>query len=127
MNDQAGVAGTLAKYQSKMGHFVCVVAKRGYDPYGQQEFYGINFVGLRKSHNLLLRTWGVLWFYCYVSWCAWHFDVVHIHSQYLICLFLPFKAKILEFHGTDVRGSPSKRWAVDVAVTKLFLKLYGGG
>jgi len=38
------------------------------------------------------------------------YDIVHIHSSLLTALFLPFKPKILEFHGDDIRTYPSMYW-----------------
>ena len=125
--DAAGVSGCLAKYQRKLCHDGCVVVRDGYDVYGLQNYYGVAIVGPKRRRGLFWRSINVFWFYCYIAWCAWRFDVVHIHSQYLIWFFLPFKTKVLEFHGTDVRRNPTKRWGIDVAVTTIFLKLFKEG
>lgn len=127
VNDAAGVAGSLAKYQTRLGHNVSVVVRDGYDSCGLQRYYSMSVVGPKRHKGILWRSLSVLWFYCYVAWCGRKFDVIHIHSQYLVWFFLPFKNKVIEFHGTDVRRYPSKRWGIDIAVTSLFLKLYSRG
>lgn len=38
------------------------------------------------------------------------YDIVHIHSSLLCALFLPFKPKIIEFHGDDIRSFPTMAW-----------------
>lgn len=132
VNDPAAVAGTLAKYQRMLGNDVLVVNRDGYDGLGQKQFYGTRIVGLRRRRfrrfgllqkplRLAHRTLSVAVFYLDVALLARKFDVVHIHSQYLVSLFLPFKPKIIEFHGDDIRPAPTKRWWIDQKVTGLFL------
>lgn len=125
VNDAAGVAGCLAKYQSRMGLSVAVVCRGGYDMSKQEEFYHVHLLG-SKHHNIFERVINVLSFYCYVAWVSRSFDVIHVHSQYLVGFFLPFKRVVYEFHGSDVRLYPQRRWGIDSAVTSLFLKLNGG-
>jgi len=131
--DQAGVACLMAKYQRKLGHEALVVVRDGYDGLKQKAFYGVKVVGmkkrkfrkfkfLRKPLYLIHRTINVLYFYLYVAWISRHFDVVHIHSVYLVSFFLPFKPKIVEFHGDDARRFPSKKWRIDKVVTRFYLK-----
>lgn len=127
VNDVAGVAGTLAKYQTRLGHKVSVVSRSGYDNYLLQHFYNVQLIGIKNRKGIVWRTLSVLWFYCFISWSSLRFDVVHIHGQYLVWFFIPFKAKVLEFHGSDVRHYPNRNWAIGDAVTKVFLKLYFGG
>ncbi len=134
MNDNAGVAGLLAKYQRRLGHEVLVVCRDGYDGFGQKEFYGVKIVGpkrrrfakfgfLQKPLRLIQRTFSVCYFYLWVGINAYRFDVIHIHSQYLVSLFLPFSKKVIEFHGDDIRRSPSKRWRIDKFITGLYLRV----
>ena len=59
----------------------------------------------------------------YVAFYGRKFDLVHIHGVFLLSLFLPFKPKIIEFHGTDVRSCPDGRWWIQRKVTDLFLRL----
>lgn len=133
VNDQAGVAGVLAKYQKKLGHTVKVVVRRGYDSFGMQTYYGETFVGLQRRDfanygvigkvvRLIYRSLNVCYFYFYVAWTARRFDIVHIHSQYLVSFLIPFKSKLIHFHGSDIRDYPSNRWCIDKWVTSLFLK-----
>ena len=135
VNDQAAVSGILAKYQRLLGHNVVeVVVRYGYDGLGQKLFYGDHFVGpkrrrfkkfgfFQKPLRLISRTVSVIYFYFYVMVHARLFDVVHIHSQYLVSLWLPFKPKIIEFHGDDIRSTPTVRWWIDRAVTSCYLWL----
>jgi hypothetical protein len=125
VNDAAGVAVTLAKYQARIGHEVSVVV-RSKDRSGLHEQV-TSVCSNRQGKNIFIRTLDVLRFYCYVAVHGRCFDIIHIHTQYLVCLFLPFKPKVIEFHGSDVRKWPSRRWAVDVAVTSLFLRLFQEG
>ena len=127
----------MAKYQRRLGHEALVVIRHGYDGLGQKRFYGAKKVGMKITKNqllkygvlgkilwLILRTLNVLYFYLYVAWISRHYDVVHIHSCYLVSFFLPFKPKIIEFHGDDARSFPSKKWKIDRIVTRLYLKLF---
>jgi len=115
----------LAKYQARLGHVASVVV-RYKDKSGLHE--NVSVVCLKvHGKNIFYRTLDVLRFYCYVAVHGRRFDIIHIHTQYLACLFLPFKPKIIEFHGSDVRRYPSRRWAIDVAVTTFFLRLFREG
>jgi hypothetical protein len=124
VNDAAGVAVNLAKYQTRLGHTVCVVL-RNQTLAGLHE--SVSYISAKHKHNLVYRTLDVFRFYCYVAAYGRRFDIIHIHTQYLVWFFLPFKHKILEFHGSDVRNFPSCRWAIDVAVTSIFLRLFREG
>ena len=124
VNDAAGVAVALARYQSRLGHNACVVV-RNRTLVGLHE--GVTSTSMNKSRNLFERTFDVAKFYVYVAAYAWRFDIIHVHTQYLVALFLPFKAKLLEFHGSEVRRYPNRNWAVGDAVTNVFLKLFRRG
>ena len=76
---------------------------------------------LKYPLRIVWRTLNDLHFYLYVVFVSRKFDLIHIHTSYLLSFFLPFKAKIIEFHGSDVRGKPSRRWWIDRKVTGLFL------
>jgi hypothetical protein len=134
IHDNAGVAGLIAEYQRRLGHDAIVVCRDGYDGLKQKEYYGIRIIGpkrrrfksfgiLQKPLRLTQRTICVICFYSWIAFNAHHFDIVHIHSQYLVSLVLPFTKKVIEFHGDDIRSSPTKRWWIDRFVTGWFLKL----
>lgn len=124
VNDVAGVAVNLAKYQTRLGHNVCVVM-RNRTLVGLHETF--LSVSNKKHHGIVNRSLNVFRFYCYVAAFGRRFDVIHIHTQYLVWFFLPFKKKLLEFHGSDVRKYPNRNWAIDGAITKLFLTLFSRG
>jgi hypothetical protein len=124
VNDAAGVAVNLAKYQSRLGNTVSVVV-RNQTLTGLHEV--ITSLSPKKKRNLVARTLDVFKFYCYVAAYSRRFDIIHIHTQYLVWLFVPFKPKVLEFHGSEVRSYPNRNWAIGDAVTKVFLKLFNGG
>lgn len=108
----------MARYQRKLGHEAVVIMPDGYDGYKQRAYYGVQIVGPRKrafAHFGLLKKplrfafsfYSKLYFYFYAAWVARLYDVVHIHSVYPVSLLLPFKPKIVEFHGDEIRSSPN--------------------
>lgn len=134
VHDQAGVSGTLAKYQRKLGHISEVIVRDGYDAYGIQSFYAdkvvtpkvpkftqLSFVG--KILRYSFRTLTVLMFYLYIFFHSRHFDIVHIHSCW-IASFFTLKPKVIEFHGDDIRKFPSRKWKIDRIATDWFIKHY---
>jgi hypothetical protein len=131
VGDQAGVACILAKYQRKLGHFSEVIMRDGYDGVSIHKFYGTRIVTPKTPKvnvpvvgNIVrysLRTLMVFVFYLYVSVYSRKFDVVHIHSCW-IASFFTFKPKVVEFHGDEIRGSPSKRWFIDTLLTSFFVQ-----
>ncbi len=124
VNDAAGVSVAYAKYQHRLGHQACVVMRnRALEGLHEE----VTSTSPKHHRNLLSRAIDVLRFYCYVAAYGRRFDIIHIHTQYLVWFFLPFKAKVLEFHGSEVRQYPSRNWAIDVAVTHVFLRLFSGG
>lgn len=117
--DQAGVAAVLSKHQRSIGQESYVLTNENYDGLGINKFYRnirLNFKLrrcasfprilvriFRKINSLYISTQ----FYITASRYAKHFDILHIHSVALQVFFVPFKPKILEFHGDDIRLSPS--------------------
>ncbi len=96
--DQAGVACTLAKYQTIAGNESKVIVLAAVDKYGIYDFYkrycmkvdGLNFTKTCLSE-------------------AENADLIHVHSRSDIYLevyrkFRRSKKMILHYHGTDVRG-----------------------
>ncbi|MGI8832327.1 MAG: hypothetical protein ACR2IS_06800 [Nitrososphaeraceae archaeon] len=96
--DQAGVACTLAKYQTIAGNESKVIVSAAVDKYGIYDFYkrycmvidGSNFAKTCLSE-------------------AENADLIHVHSRSDIFLeayrkFRRSKKLILHYHGTDVRG-----------------------
>lgn len=135
--DQAGVSGLLAEYQRKLGHYVDVICRDGYDGLKQKEYYNVRIIGpkrkrfkgfglLQKPLKFLNIIFSVLIFYGYTAIHSRKFDVIHIHSHFLISFLIPFKQKIIEFHGDDIRSKPSKRWAIEGAVKSFYLRYLRG-
>jgi len=125
----------MAQYQRKLGHTVVVIMPDGHDGYKQKAYYGIQFVGPRRrafAHFGILRkplafaflVFTRLYFYFYVAWVARLYDVVHIHSVYAVSLLLPFKPKIIEFHGDEIRNYPNLHGKLYRFVLRLFLWLH---
>lgn len=94
--DQAGVACILAKYQRREGHFVTVIKRKGYDPFGIYAFYGEAELDITRDE-----------FYEAVLQKARHYDIIHIHSIGRLVKRLkkeyPEKKIILHYHGSDLR------------------------
>ena len=53
------------------------------------------------------------------------YDIIHIHSIYGVCYIMPFKHKVVEFHGDDIRKAPSMYWRIKPLRAKLFAKCFG--
>jgi hypothetical protein len=142
--DQAGVAGCLAKYQRKRGHIAHVIIRDGFDGLGINKYYGSILTDcasrqvetdlvyrkylslpapLKRLAKRIAKVNKALRFYITAMRYAKNYDILHIHSLYAVVFFVPFKKKILEFHGDDVRFCPSKRSRIDGLQTRIFLKL----
>jgi hypothetical protein len=51
------------------------------------------------------------------------FDVIHVHNnQWLLWLLIPFKNRVLEFHGTDLRQKPAR--GKQAKYNRLFLRIF---
>jgi len=152
--DQAGVAGVMAKYQRKLGIEVSVIKRDGFNGLGIDDFYGTMKVvklprisdplrqpverriylslprSLRKLVKRAIRAHRALKFYVEVARQSRRYDLLHIHSVYLACLFAPFKKKIIEFHGDDIRRYPSKRSVLSRRIQRAavsFVRLFSDG
>jgi hypothetical protein len=126
--DCSCVAECLAKNQRRLGHKVDV-EKFGadFDGSGMDDCYGTTQVFRpdasslykyfkrvlpknRKLRRILYKLWRIypqLKFYLYVMRHYRGFDVLHIHMVWPVVFFTPFKKKIIEFHGDDVRHAPT--------------------
>ena len=98
INDQAGVACILAKYQRRIGTQSKVLSYHKNDKFGIFKVYK-NYVHLVDRND-------------FVNYCiseAKDADIVHIHSmeEYVIKIrkiYGKSKKIILHYHGTDIRG-----------------------
>jgi glycosyltransferase involved in cell wall biosynthesis len=144
--DTAGVAACLTKYQRLVGHDVTVVKLGNWDGKGIDEYYGtpltyephdstiyksakaklshLNF-GLKKLLYRLWSSYPTLKLYWFVIRNKKHYDLLHVHSMWHILFFVPFKPKIFEFHGDDVRKTPSMYSWLRRLPAKLFVSIYG--
>ena len=131
--DECGIAGMLSRTFRERG-IVCNVVKRfGFDNGLHQDSYYntrliVNLayppvksedVCLKRKLYLILPSFlrGLAWklfsfnrtlcFYVMAMKQAKNYELVHIHSLFWMCLFVPFKPKVLLFHGDDIRESPS--------------------
>lgn len=95
--DHAGVSGILAKYQRRMGYDVEVVKREGFDPYGINEYYGINIYKGRAQH-----------FYYFLIWEAKNWDLIHFHADFIQLLPFIRKPIVLHFHGSELRNRKVK-------------------
>jgi len=128
--DQAGVSGILAKFQRKLGHKAIVVKAEGYDIFNIDEYYGNLLLPTRKLEGgkakKLLRKFhkitDSLRFYIQVSRLSRPFDIVHIHDAFITSYFMPFKKKVILWHGASVR----KNWQGDIRglIKKIHTKLF---
>ncbi len=107
MEDAAGVAYILAKYQQRQGHESKVIKYIDLDKYGIAKFYQDYAFSVRVEE--------------FAKTCAREaeaVDVVHIHSAIAVLFMLRkkfgrSKKLILHYHGTDIRGlSRFKGWRV---------------
>lgn len=100
INDQAGVACILAKFQEKQGVKSKVIAIA--DKYGIKDYYKNNVILVEKEnfYNACLNQ-------------ADSYDIVHLHSVDALVYKLrrkygKKKKIILHYHGTDLRGNYKK-------------------
>jgi hypothetical protein len=133
--DKAGVAGLLAKYQRLRGHEAVVMIQKGVRSYDHETVYSMNEIGLnpntfegwgflRKPLRKLFEKIASYTFLFKAALIARKFDVIHIHdNQWLLWLLIPFKNKVLEFHGTDLRQKPAR--GKQAKYNRLFLRIFG--
>lgn len=144
--DQAGVSCLLALYQRKLGHQADIIIREEYSS-GIAETYGLTgqmfflrekidktttvrrvYYQLPKVMQSFIRAAKFklrsLRFFVIVMKKAKHYNVLHIHSRWMCIFFVPFKKKIMHWHGDDCRRKPTfkprlKRW-----ITRLFIHFY---
>jgi hypothetical protein len=141
VSDCAGVGAVLAKYQRQLGHESCVAKFGNWDGRGIDEYYNIKTTftpqsssvykaakkGLPRNRSLrrvLFKLWSIypsLKLYSFVLHELKNYDVLHIHGSWGIALFLWRQPHVLEFHGDDVRKSPSMYSWFRKNTTKLFV------
>jgi hypothetical protein len=133
--DKAGVAGLLAKYQRLIGHEAVVVIQKDNFSYGHETIYSVTKIGLKpkkfEDYGFLKKPLRKLFekianytFLFKAALIARKFDVIHIHNnQWLLWLLIPFKNKVLEFHGTDLRQKPAR--GKQAKYNRLFLRIFG--
>ena len=102
INDQAGVACILAKYQSIKGRESKVLSYNKIDKFGILKFYN-DYVDIVERDNFVA--------YCISE--AKDANVIHIHSKEELVIkmrktFGNSKKIILHYHGTDIRGLKNK-------------------
>jgi len=130
----------MAKYLRFLGHEVKVLKRYGYDGLGIGEFYNhtpvlkpssafrfkLNFLPskIKKALKYINRKFTSLRFFFIVMKEAKKYDIVHVHSNWKVLFFIPFKKKILEFHGDDIRIHPSNKNKLTHFLNYLFLKFY---
>jgi hypothetical protein len=133
--DKAGVAGLLAKYQRLIGHEAVVVIQKDISSYGHETICSVTKIGLKpkkfEDYGFLKKPLRKLFekianytFLFKAALIARKFDVIHIHdNQWLLWLLIPFKNKVLEFHGTDLRQKPAR--GKQAKYNRLFLRIFG--
>jgi len=130
--DQAGVSGLMAYYQKNLGHHADIIKLKEFDD-GIMGKYGFELIPFKlKTYpalpRVILRTlkrkWRSLTFYFAVKRIAKKYDILHIHSLWLCVFFTPFKKKIIEFHGDDVRKEPHLKKGLRRFSTSLFIYFY---
>lgn len=102
INDQAGVACILAKYQQRNGIESKVLSSNTVDKFGILKFYK-DYVKVGTSFNFFDQ--------CIDE--AKKADIIHIHSNEILVfkirkIFGNSKKIILHYHGTDIRGLNKK-------------------
>ena len=121
INDQAGVACILAKYQSIKGRESKVLSYNKIDKFGILKFYN-DYVDIVERDNFVA--------YCISE--AKDANVIHIHSKEELVIkmrktFGNSKKIILHYHGTDIRGLKNKNNQIffNIQNTKTRAKSFG--
>lgn len=142
--DQAGVNCLMALYQRELGHQADIIMRKEFDSHCY--FYGfsekimellpapegsaskriyLHFPEFTKGIIRYFRKKSMaLKFYLRVLRDAKDYDVLHVNSVWMVCLLLPFKKKILEFHGDDMRKSPTFVNPVSRFIVRAFIRFY---
>lgn len=115
INDQAGVACILAKFQEKQGVESKVIAIA--DKYGIKEYYKNNVIFVEKEN-----------FYSASLNESASYDIIHIHSVDALVYKLRRrygnrKKIILHYHGTDLRGNYKKSISLAVKLDRLKVRM----
>jgi len=144
--DQAGVSCLLALYQRKLGHVADIIMREEFSA-GMMEYYGLTekyfymaekidkTTTKRKAYYKLpepirnyvrsiKRKLRSIRFHLKVREAAKNYDIVHIHSSWISLLFIPFKKKIIHWHGDDCRKQPSLKPRFKKWLTRLFILIY---
>ncbi len=142
--EQAGVNCLMAKYQIQLGNNVHIIMCNEFDSHCY--FYGF----IRKTVQIepipegelskriflkcpkFVRDWArtlrrklpIFKFYFRVIEESKDYDILHINSVWQVCLLLPFKKKIVEFYGDDLRNSPSFSSPLKKLLTRTFVRFY---
>lgn len=115
INDQAGVACILAKFQEKQGVKSKVIAIA--DKYGIKEYYKNNVILVKKEnfYNTSLNE-------------SASYDIIHLHSVDALVYKLRRKYGnkkkiILHYHGTDLRGNYKKSISLALRLKRVGIKM----
>jgi glycosyltransferase involved in cell wall biosynthesis len=115
INDQAGVACILAKFQEKQGVKSKVIAIA--DKYGIKEYYKNNVILVEQEN-----------FYTACINEADSYDILHLHSVDALVYKLrrkygKKKKIILHYHGTDLRGSYKKSTSAELRLKRVGVRI----
>ena len=115
INDQAGVACILAKFQEKQGVKSKVIAIP--DKYGIKEYYKNNVILVEKEnfYNTSLNE-------------SASYDIIHLHSVDALVYKLRRrygnkKKIILHYHGTELRGNYKKSISLALRLKRVGVKM----
>jgi hypothetical protein len=113
-----------------MGHQSVVAVHQDFDAYGFSDYYGGYLIPEKKNRksnvtklasrifpssiqSLLVKLHRVqrsFIYYLQVSRLSRQFDIIHIHDVIIAALMMPFKKKIIHWHGTSIR----RHWKGDI-------------
>ena len=115
INDQAGVACILAKFQEKQGVESKVIAIA--DKYGIKDYYKNNVIFVEKEN-----------FYTASLNESASYDIIHLHSVDALVYKLRRrygnrKKIILHYHGTDLRGNYKKSISLALRLKRLGVRM----
>jgi hypothetical protein len=75
----------------------------------------------RRWLRRVARAWRSLKFIFHAIRTAQSYDIIHIHSLWRLAKYLPFKKRVIEFHGDDVRRSPTFQSASELRAVHQFI------